>query len=300
MRCKPNHKPQGKPTHGFTLIELLVVIAIIALLLGILMPALQRARVLASSVNCMANVRNLSIGWYNYQLDNNGRIMSAGKRRQDDRGTNIGWIYRPHYRGRYPSWNDPPNPRWTQEVWDEAAINGIRDGLLYDYLDDYQVYHCPGDRRESVFSGINPYVSYAIPSSLYAWTDPGHSMYDQQIRRFDEISRPSERYIFVESGQQRNFTMGGWFSLGAPEYTGSTDDWRWWDPMAVNHGDSGVLGFADGHAETRRWVNRFTIERADMLDHETDHYGTQAPPEGMDCEDLKYMARGWPYRHRGQ
>ena len=48
---------------AFTLIELLVVIAIIALLIAIIIPALQIARKKGSSAGCMANVKNLSLGW---------------------------------------------------------------------------------------------------------------------------------------------------------------------------------------------------------------------------------------------
>jgi len=58
--------------HGFTLIELLVVIAIIALLMGILMPALQRVKKQARSAACMANMHQWSQIWAMYCQDNDG------------------------------------------------------------------------------------------------------------------------------------------------------------------------------------------------------------------------------------
>lgn len=61
------HKPKG-----FTLIELLVVIAIIALLMAILMPALQRVKKQARTVNCQANLHQWALIWAMYTEDNNG------------------------------------------------------------------------------------------------------------------------------------------------------------------------------------------------------------------------------------
>ena len=62
---------------GFTLIELLVVIAIIALLMGILMPALNRVRKQARSVTCLANLKQWGLIWYMYTEDHEGKFNTG-------------------------------------------------------------------------------------------------------------------------------------------------------------------------------------------------------------------------------
>jgi prepilin-type N-terminal cleavage/methylation domain-containing protein/prepilin-type processing-associated H-X9-DG protein len=62
---------------GFTLVELLVVIGIIALLVGILLPALTRARSQANATACKAQLQQISIGLFNYTVNNNGYIVPS-------------------------------------------------------------------------------------------------------------------------------------------------------------------------------------------------------------------------------
>ncbi len=66
-----------RPPKGFTLVELLVVISIIAVLLGILMPALGSVRRQAKSIVCMSNIRQLSLAFVIYTDDYNGYAMPS-------------------------------------------------------------------------------------------------------------------------------------------------------------------------------------------------------------------------------
>jgi len=59
---------------GFTLIELLVVISVIALLMAILLPALQKAKYQAKRIVCMSNVRQQLMTFFTYSEDNDGKF----------------------------------------------------------------------------------------------------------------------------------------------------------------------------------------------------------------------------------
>src|SRR5690348_10078962 len=89
---------QREHQRGFTLVELLVVMGIIAVLLGLLLPALNRARESANKAACLSNIRQLTTGWILYANENKGNLVWAGTNDKtlvpppDPNAYRMGWV----------------------------------------------------------------------------------------------------------------------------------------------------------------------------------------------------------------
>ena len=116
---------------GFTLIELLVVIAIIAVLMAVLLPALQRVREQGKRATCLSNLRQLVVAWMLYAEANNEKLVNG-----------MGGIPRPHevsWVGR--CWHD--DFRKGAQLPEEDQIAAIQQGALWPYCRDVKLYRCP-------------------------------------------------------------------------------------------------------------------------------------------------------------
>ncbi len=232
---------------GFTLIELLVVIAVIAILMSILMPALKIAREQARAINCLANQRSLAQAYIMYADENDGSVCGGFAQAGDTGGV--------------PPWVRPPgnlsaNGTYSQvsgAVTLEQRYNGLRAGALYRYLNDVDVYHCPGDNRKNLGTSLGNGLEFRIFRS-YSLPDYMRGTGDSDPKKLFTFKDQANKMLFVEEiydGSAGNFNHDGWSYI---PYDGSL-----WDPLGIFHSDACTFSFMDGHAERKKWTDKRTI-----------------------------------------
>ena len=157
-----------KTENAFTLIELLVVIAIIALLLAIIMPALNKAKDMAKLVICLTNHKTLVTAWKTYNADNHGKLVNGHTHRGGNlEDGNEHWVEPPvRFSGGRSFYAGGDNNNPTEL---EHELNGIRAGTLFSYAENVKAYRCPSDRRSKMSPPIaigSSFRTYSITAQM--------------------------------------------------------------------------------------------------------------------------------------
>jgi prepilin-type N-terminal cleavage/methylation domain-containing protein/prepilin-type processing-associated H-X9-DG protein len=231
---------------GFTLIELLIVIAIIAVLAGLLLPALHQAKIRANATGCLSNLKQLQIAWQIYANDFNDVLLPNAPSK------NAG-VQMPANISNSMTWCGTAMEGWgsldantNTSYYTQSALASYLSGQI-------RVYKCPGDtmlsangarlRSYSMNSQVGQYLLAQLGPNYVVNLNPGYKVYNTMNDL--DCPGPSMAWIFadehpgsIDDGFLRvNLTAGDW-----PDVPGSL------------HGGSGSFSFADGHVELRKWL----------------------------------------------
>ncbi|HHN78114.1 MAG TPA: DUF1559 domain-containing protein [Phycisphaerales bacterium] len=242
---------------AFTLVELLVVIAIIALLIGVLLPALRGARAAAWNIACLSNLRSIGQAVHLYAGDSGGELPladhAAGFGDPDPIGT------------RLASWSIALLPYLDARGFDRGVFED--PGLLASRADDWRasverLYRCPHDPRgmdppaheAGRYDGSYGYNVYYVltPTELDPINPPARVW-----RKLDAIPRPSLTVAFGEvfEGESNGTMTDHLMAHFWVQFHASTDR-----VAKTRHGKTAGYLMLDGRAVDIAFDNTFDLD----------------------------------------
>lgn len=217
---------------GFTLIELLVVTSVIALLVGLLLPALARSKTGAQRVACLSHLRQMALAAQTY-TDANRQFYPIAYTHTVVDGTPVAC-----------AWD------FTTRLTQPPRVTA---GLLWEGLPVGQIQQCPAWRGPANWLA-DPHTGYNYNTSYL-----GHGQLESipEPARVTDVKQPAATALFGDGeygGGANKFMRAPWPNPGDATFRG-----RWAGTQGFRHGGRSNVAFCDGHAES--WRPRFTANQ---------------------------------------
>ncbi len=238
-------RPSTRTARGFTLIELLVVIAIIAILAGMLLPALAKSKTKAQGIMCMSNGRQMMLAWRLYVDDNQDRVPQSY-----NPGAPTEWVH---------GWLD--FSAGNRSNWD--VNQDIKKSILWPYCGNSEgIWKCPADKSTVKVSGvIYPRVRSISMNGWFDSTDvDGFGPTGIRIyKKMSDLTDPGPTRTWVFIDEREDSINDGEMIVGMWGYPDQPSAWKIVDYPASYHNAAGGFSFADGHSEIKKWLDKRTM-----------------------------------------